>query len=226
MYRNYSLDNWQSTTFKRNYLLSYQSLICFLFLSIKCFIKIVFLVLEKSHMQTHFTPLSRIKAKCYIHSLLVGTADSDALIWPLGREDERLEKRNDCQMYLHWFLLLHYSSTCHSQWMEWFLGCWSGNQWKKKKYLFFLVCRRKGKKGTLSLFKGKGTDREEQQGNRWSCMLSKYNRSRLPLCRMRCVWWADVESETLWQRVITKADNSTALDYLAASEMEVKMTNQ
>lgn len=31
-------------------------------------------------MQTHFTPLSRIKAKCYIHSLLVGTADSDALI--------------------------------------------------------------------------------------------------------------------------------------------------
>lgn len=62
MYRNYSLDNQQSTTFKRNYLLSYQSVIFFLFLSIKCFIKIVFLVLERAtcrHISHHWVELKQ-----------------------------------------------------------------------------------------------------------------------------------------------------------------------
>lgn len=55
------------------------------------------------------------------HGRMVGIADDQSLIWPLGGEDERLEERNDCQMYLHRFILLHHSFTRHSQRMQCFL---------------------------------------------------------------------------------------------------------
>lgn len=53
----------------------------------------------------------------------------------------------------------------HSGWSDfWDVGL-AINERRRSTYSSWCAGE-KGKKGTLSLFKGKGTDREEQQGNR------------------------------------------------------------
>lgn len=65
-----------------------------------------------------FHVLSEMLKKCFILFHMGEISDNEALIWPLGGEDERLEEQNDCQMYIDLSSFVVPVPATHNGWSD------------------------------------------------------------------------------------------------------------
>lgn len=62
--------------------------------------------------------MSEMLKKCFNLFHMAEISDNEALIWPLGGEDERLEEQNDCQMYIDLSSSVIPAPATHNGWSD------------------------------------------------------------------------------------------------------------